>query len=343
MPSGGSSSSKAEGATGSRRVGKTFLAGATSGILTSVLLQPLDVVRTHLQANAAKLSSNSAPASIPIIVKRILKQEGVRGLWRGSAPTILRVGLGAGLYFSLLDGVVGVLQKPWSSYSMTAGSPSSEKRVPRGKDGLSSTGLLLAGGFTRGVAAALLCPVTVVKTRMEYSTAQGAAKYPGTFSAIATIAQREGVRGLFKGLGVTLLRDAPYSALYLLMYNRSRAALQEHFLPLGAPQAYANFVAGAFSGAASTFLTHPPDVVRTRLQLVPGSRITAMQVCLQVLQTEGWHGFLRGVLPRVTKRALQQALTWTIFEELNQRIFSTSIWASQQKGEEKPAGVPKDG
>ena len=73
-----------------------------------------------------------------------------RGLWRGTTPTVLRLGMGAGLHFCFLDSIKAAL----------------ERRHPDGK--LTSTDAFVAGGLSRAGAAIISCPVTVVKTRMEY-------------------------------------------------------------------------------------------------------------------------------------------------------------------------------
>ena len=75
---------------------------------------------------------------------------GCRGLWRGTAPTVLRLGMGAGLHFCFLDSIKAGL----------------ERRRPDGK--LTSMDAFIAGGLSRAGAAIISCPVTVVKTRMEY-------------------------------------------------------------------------------------------------------------------------------------------------------------------------------
>ena len=65
-------------------------------------------------------------------------------------------------------------------------------------------------GIARALASTLLCPVTVVKTRMEYGGA-GAVRYKDTWDALATIARAEGPRGLFRGLVPTVMTTAPFS------------------------------------------------------------------------------------------------------------------------------------
>lgn len=56
------------------------------------------------------------------------------------------------------------------------------------------------GGATRALASVLLCPVTVVKTRMEWAGDRHG--YANTVHALGSIARQEGVRGLFRCAGV---------------------------------------------------------------------------------------------------------------------------------------------
>ncbi len=49
----------------------------------------------------------------------------------------------------------------------------------------------------------------------------------GTLQALAQIAKTERLRGLFRGLGPTILTNAPFSALYYLFYTRLKDRLAQ--------------------------------------------------------------------------------------------------------------------
>ena len=106
-----------------------------------------------------------------------------------------------GLYFTVYHGLVG---------------------DTRDRD-LGTWEALAVGGLTRAVAGTLLIPVTVVKTRWEARDS----RYRGVVRALVTIQQGEGVRGLASGLLPTLVRDVPYSALYLGAYSQVRLSTFE--------------------------------------------------------------------------------------------------------------------
>ena len=75
----------------------------------------------------------------------------------------------------------------------------------------------------RSFAGCVMIPITVLKTRFE----SGRYNYTKMSSALVEIYRLEGVRGLCCGLAPTLIRDAPYSGLYLMFYTQ----LKQNIVP----------------------------------------------------------------------------------------------------------------
>jgi solute carrier family 25 folate transporter 32 len=81
-----------------------MLAGAGAGLVASIVTCPLDVVKTRLQAQAQARNAKDYEG-VKATVSRILKQSGVRGLYRGLGPTILGYLPTWGIYFTVYDEV----------------------------------------------------------------------------------------------------------------------------------------------------------------------------------------------------------------------------------------------
>lgn len=105
-------------------------------------------------------------------------------------------------YFGLLDHVASSLRRNEGRRDGGDSKPSA----------MASSGVLLAGTATRATAAVLMNPVQVVKTRMEMGKAMGV-HYSTSLHAFAALVREEKARGLLKGVGPTILRDAPYVSL----------------------------------------------------------------------------------------------------------------------------------
>jgi len=86
------------------------LSGGTAAVVSSVILQPLDVMRTKLQLKR----TDDRFASVQTTFRTIAKTEGFRGFWSGTGPTILRVFPGGALFYLSLA-KFGSLVRPNSS------------------------------------------------------------------------------------------------------------------------------------------------------------------------------------------------------------------------------------
>ena len=83
----------------------SVVSGSMSGAIVSSCVQPLDVIRTKMQADSAHGVTRSTAQTIALISK---EGGGLMTFWRGTQPTVIRLAIGAGLHFTLLETI-----KPW--------------------------------------------------------------------------------------------------------------------------------------------------------------------------------------------------------------------------------------
>ncbi|CAL7933137.1 unnamed protein product [Xylocopa violacea] len=273
---------------------KSFLAGSLSGTFSTILFQPLDLVKTRLQSKV-NLHIGTSKSDIFGIVVHIIKNENVLGLWKGMTPSITRVVPGVGLYFSSLH---------WLKHTLHLNDPLTPKEA------------LLLGITARSMSGALLIPITVVKTRFESEVY----KYNSVTEALKLIYKQEGVRGLSSGLVPTLLRDAPYSGLYLTFYTQLKNAVTEADLPYVKPSAPIHFSCGVLAGIFASIVTQPADVIKTKMQLYPNEFKGVCNAVFTVYNKYGILGYFKGIVPRMLRRTLMTAMAWTIYEEVTKSI-----------------------
>ncbi|XP_042555411.1 mitochondrial glycine transporter [Dipodomys spectabilis] len=273
---------------------KAFLCGSLSGTCSALLLQPLDLLKTRLQTPPQLAHPGCRRAGMLAVCVDVVRAERLRGLWRGLAPSVLRCVPGVGIYFCALHSLERRLRGPPSPLQA-----------------------LLLGASARSLAGLCTLPVTVVKTRFE----SGQFGYRSVPAALRSIHRAEGGRGLFRGLTATLLRDAPFSGIYLMFYRQTRGlALRVTGRRDAAPAPAVNFGCGLVAGALASLATQPADVVKTHVQLRPGRPQGVRQAAALILKAHGLRGFFHGAVPRVLRRTLMAALAWAVYEELMGRV-----------------------
>ncbi|KAM9711138.1 mitochondrial basic amino acids transporter isoform 1-T1 [Dama dama] len=168
-----------------------FLAGAAAGAIQCVICCPMELAKTRLQLQeAGPARTYRGPLDC---LAQIYRQEGLRGVNRGMASTLLRETPSFGVYFLTYDVLTRAL----------GCEPGDRLLVPK---------LLLAGG-TSGIASWLSTyPVDVVKSRLQADGLQGAPRYRGIVDCVQQSYHAEGWRVFTRGLASTLLRAFPVNA-----------------------------------------------------------------------------------------------------------------------------------
>lgn len=305
-----------------------FIAGLGSGLLSAVLLQPIDLLKTRVQ--------QSGHHSLTVAFREIRSQPHfLPALWRGATPSALRTGFGSAIYFTSLNAI----RNNVSRVPFLAADGAGVSVASRGGDGrhssslvkLSNTGNLLAGAVARTFAGMTLMPLTVIKVRYESNLYS----YGSIASAGRDIFRKEGLRGFFSGFGATAMRDAPYAGLYVLFYEQSKKrlssltgggdgdskdALTSRVPAMGVSTAATiNFGSGVIAGAACSAISNPFDAVKTRIQLQPGVYRNTFHAARMMVVQEGLRSLADGLALRMSRKAMSSALAWTVYEELIRR------------------------
>ena len=121
----------------------------------------------------------------------------------------------------------------------------------------------VAGAF----GATVVYPIDLVKTRMQNqrgTTPGQQPLYKNSIDCFTKVIGREGVRGLYSGLGPQLVGVAPEKAIKLTVNDLVRGKLTQvdGTLPL-----WAEIIAGGSAGACQVVFTNPLEIVKIRLQI----------------------------------------------------------------------------
>ncbi|OAD02173.1 hypothetical protein MUCCIDRAFT_145119 [Mucor lusitanicus CBS 277.49] len=166
----------------------------------------------------------------------------------------------------------------------------------------------IAGAGAGIVSSIVTCPLDVAKTRLQN---QGIAKpgeklYKGTVGTLSRIWQEEGIRGLYRGLGPTILGYLPTWAIYFTAYDYCKSHWADELVfacanekAVGHDKEWLLHISSAMSaGAASTMLTNPLWVIKTRLMVTTPYRYNnTLHAFFTIAKEEGFRGFYKGLGP----------------------------------------------
>lgn len=179
------------------------------GVITSTATNPIWVIKTRLQLQGNGISSGSMET-----LMNILKQEGIKGLYKGMSASYLGVAEGT-IQWVIYEN----LKKKWS-VSPQQKSLQANQTTIGGKTIQDWAGHLGAAATSKFIAACIAYPHEVIRTRLRQPVeTNGVRKYTGLWQCLRLVAKEEGVAALYGGMTAHLLRVVPNAAIMFFCYE----------------------------------------------------------------------------------------------------------------------------
>ncbi|PWZ01752.1 mitochondrial carrier [Testicularia cyperi] len=280
-----------------------FGLGGIAGSVGATIVYPIDLVKTRMQ------NQRSAVVGEPLMyknsidcVKKVFRNEGLRGFYSGLGPQLLGVAPEKAIKLTVndlvrghaKDPITGAITLPWE---------------------------LIAGGTAGGCQVIFTNPLEIVKIRLqvagEIAKAEGGDRVA---RGAVHIVRQLGLVGLYRGASACLLRDIPFSAIYFPAY----AHLKKDTFHEGRDGKKLGFgemlASAAIAGMPAAFLTTPADVIKTRLQVEARKGQATYKgiadCATKIMAEEGPKAFFKGSLARVLRSSPQFGATLVAYEYL---------------------------
>ena len=261
--------------------------------MCSVLVgHPFDLVKVRMQTATAKDKTSKSSKGTFATLLDIVKQEGLGGLYRGvSAPLVAVAPIWAVSFwgFDTGDKIIRALCSIPAAQALN---------LPQ---------LCFAGGFSALPTALVMVPAERIKCLLQIqSEGKGESKaklYKGFGDCARQLYQQDGLKGLYKGMVLTLMRDVPGCMVYFGVYTLAKNALGDS--PTAA------LISGALAGVSFWPVILPMDCLKSRYQTAPdGTYDDIGQVYTKLMQEEGVGGLFAGMGPAMIRSMPANAVSF---------------------------------
>lgn len=300
-----------------------FWAGYVSGAIGIIVGNPLDLIKTRVQAG-----DTATRASSPTSLSSTFHNAGT--LVRGATAPIL--GYGA------LNAILFVSYNRTLSYLDPLHTPNSP-----------STDLakIYAAGCVGGLATFIVsAPTELIKCRAQVARDGVGVSGPAGASSTSSLTiakeiwKQRGLRGLYFGGAITSVRDAVGYGFYFWSYEISRQMLASRTTETGearSSSAMEVLLCGGIAGMVTWASIFPLDMIKTRVQTQPllnaperspllrgnvvgAEALTAtqtkgaIQIAREVYRNEGLSVFFRGLGVCTVRGFIVNAVQWFVYE-----------------------------
>ncbi|KAH8674544.1 mitochondrial carrier domain-containing protein [Tricladium varicosporioides] len=193
-----------------------WLTGAISGAFTSIVLTPVELVKCKIQVPATASTDGMihvAPKPLAVI-QDVFRHQGLRGFWNGQLGTLIRETGGCAAWFGSKETVTLLFHRFNSRASLTPTTSNTPDLPP-----LPLYQQALAGASAGMSYNFLFFPADTIKSRMQTHVHIPGQEQPTFWKEGVTMWKTYGIKGLYRGCGITVARSAPSSAFIFIIFD----------------------------------------------------------------------------------------------------------------------------
>lgn len=286
---------------------KEYVAGLLAGVATVVIGHPFDTVKVKLQKHNTEAHGMKYKNGLHCTA-RIVKSEGVKGLYRGATSSFLGMAFESSLLFGIYSRTKQKLQE-----GLQNTRPQPQVIIP-------------SAAYSGAIISFVLCPSELVKCRMQVqgtdSLVPKSSRYSSPLDCALKTMKTEGVTGIFRGGLTTLLRESLGNAVFFSVYEYVRyymhlqlkAASSDHndLIDVGI-----GIVTGGLGGVAFWSAVLPLDVAKTIIQTASDKSSTKnpFRILNSIYRRAGLRGCYTGLGPTIARAFPANAaaiVTWEL-------------------------------
>ncbi|XP_015492206.1 calcium-binding mitochondrial carrier protein SCaMC-1 isoform X3 [Parus major] len=246
--------------------------------------------------------SKSNKMNIASGFKQMLKEGGVRSLWRGNGVNVVKIAPETAIKF-------------WAYEQY-------KKILTRDDGKLGTVERFVSGSLAGATAQTSIYPMEVLKTRLAVGKT---GQYSGMFDCAKKILKREGPKAFYKGYIPNILGIIPYAGIDLAVYELLKSTWLEHYASSSAnPGVFVLLGCGTVSSTCGQLASYPLALIRTRMQAqasVEGApQLNMVDLFQRIVATEGLRGLYRGIAPNFMKVLPAVSISYVVYEKMKQNL-----------------------
>ncbi|KAI4124543.1 MAG: hypothetical protein LQ347_005702 [Umbilicaria vellea] len=269
----------------------SFISGGVAGAVEGAATYPFEFAKTRVQLRSER--GVPTPRNPFTVVGQVLREEGVRALYKGCSTLVVGSIGKDGVRFLSFDTIKNYFKDPETGTLTPVRS--------------------LLAGMSAGVVASIFAvtPTERIKTAL-IDDARAERRFRSPMHAVRLIYQEHGlINGLYRGFAGNTLKQASASAFRMGTYN----ILKDFENTRNITQSTAtNFANGAVAGTVTTYATMPFDTIKTRSQSAKGA--STIEAFTSIMKDDGVRGFWRGTTMRLGRTIFSGGILFTMYEQV---------------------------